>query len=112
MDPLVSIAIQNAIKCSNQQEAYDCLLQPLNHKDPDGYIRKYFALFNGCNQSFFHPFDFIYSSAFVAVEEDDDFLIIAAIAAAVLSCTVYGDFVIRQHLNWNSHVNTLIMLQP
>jgi hypothetical protein len=33
---------------------------------------------NGGNQSFFHPFDFIYSSAFVAVEEDDDFPIIAA----------------------------------
>jgi hypothetical protein len=42
----------------------------------------------------FHPFDFVYSSVFVAVKEDDDFVIIAAMAAAVLShknlCTFCG----------------------
>jgi hypothetical protein len=104
-DPLVSIAVQNANKCTNLREAYDRLLQPL---DPDGYIGKCFDILNGGNQSLFHPFDFIYSSAFAAVEEDDDFPIIAAMAAAVLSHQVYGDFVVRQHLNWNSHIKTLI----
>jgi hypothetical protein len=54
----------------------------------------------------FHPFDFIYSSVFAAVKEDDDFLIIAAMAAAVLSHKVHVHFVVRQHLSWNSHVKT------
>jgi hypothetical protein len=84
------------MKCTNQQEVYNCLIQPLNHKDPDGYIKKCFDILKGGNQSSFHPFDFIYSSVFGAAEEDDDFPIIAAIATA------------RQHLNWNSHVKTLI----
>jgi hypothetical protein len=61
MDPLVSIAVQNAIKCTNQREAYDRLLQPLNPKDPDGYIRKCYDILKVGNQSLFH------SSAFVAV---------------------------------------------
>jgi hypothetical protein len=51
---------------------------------------------------------FIYSSVLEATEEDDDFPIIAAIAAAVLSCKSHRDAVVRQRLNWNSHVKTLI----
>jgi hypothetical protein len=31
--------------------------------------------------------------------EDDDFLIIAAVAATVLSQKVHGDFVVRQRMN-------------
>jgi len=45
------------MKCTNQREAYDRLLQPLNHKDPDGYITKCFDILKGGNQSSFHPFD-------------------------------------------------------
>jgi hypothetical protein len=48
------------MKCTNQQEVYNCLIQPLNHKDPDGYIRKCFDILKGGNQSSFHPFDFIF----------------------------------------------------
>jgi hypothetical protein len=91
-----------------REQAYDCLLQPLNPKDPDGYIRTCFDILKGGNPSLFHPLDFFYSSEFVDVSEDDDFLIIAAAAAAVLSQKVHRDFVVRQRLNWNSHVKTLI----
>jgi hypothetical protein len=45
---------------------------------------------------------------FVATENDDDFPIIAAMAAAVLSRIYRGDVVVRQRLNWNLHVKTLI----
>jgi len=96
MDPLVSIAVWNAIKCTNQREAHNCLIQPLNHKDPGGYIRKYFDILKGGNQSSFHPFDFISSSVFGAAEEDDDIPIIAAIAAVVLSHKSHRDAVVRQ----------------
>jgi hypothetical protein len=84
------------MKCTNQQEVYNCLIQPLNHKDPGGYIRKYFDILKGGNQSSFHPFDFISSSVFGAAEEDDDIPIIAAIAAVVLSHKSHRDAVVRQ----------------
>jgi hypothetical protein len=48
-------------------------------------MRKCFDILKGDDQSIIHPYDFIFSSAFVAVEKDDDFPIIAATAAAVLS---------------------------
>jgi hypothetical protein len=60
----------------------------------------------GGNQTPFYPFDFIYSSVFGAAEEEDDFPIIAA--TVVLSQKSHSDAVVRQHLNWNSHVKTLI----
>jgi len=96
MDPLLLIAVQNAIKCTNQRKAFDRLIQPLNHNDPNGYIRKSLDILKGANQSIVHPYDFIYSSVFVAKENDDDFPIIAAMAAAVLSHKYHGDFVVRQ----------------
>ena len=68
MDPLLLIAAQNAIKCTNQREAFDRLMQPLNHNDPNGYIRKSLDILKGANQSIVHPYDFIYSSVFVARE--------------------------------------------
>ena len=108
MDPLLLIVVRNAIKCTNQREAFDRLMQPLNHNNPNGYIRKSLDILKGTNQSIVHPYDFIYSSAFVATENDDDFPIIAAMAAAVLSRKCSGDFVVRQRLNWNLHVKTLI----
>jgi len=108
MDPLLLIVVRNAIKCTNQREAFDRLMQPLNHNDPNGYIRKSLDILKGTNQSIVHPYDFIYSSVFVATENDDDFPIIAAMAAAVLSRIYRGDFVVRQRLNWNLHVKTLI----
>jgi len=83
MDPLLLIAVQNAIKCTNQRKAFDRLIQPLNHNDPNGYIRKSLDILKGANQSIVHPYDFIYSSVFVAKENDDDFPIIAAMTATV-----------------------------
>jgi hypothetical protein len=44
----------------------------------------------------------------VAVEKVDDFAIIAAMAAAILSCKFCGDFMVRQHLYWDSHTKSLI----
>jgi hypothetical protein len=83
MDPLLLIAVKNAINCTNQREAFDRLSQPLNHNDPNGYIRKSLDILKGANQSVDHPYNFIYSSLFVATENDDDFPIIAAMTATV-----------------------------
>jgi hypothetical protein len=108
MDPLLLIAVKNTIKCTNQHEAFGRLIQPLNRNDPNGYIRKSLDILKGANQSVVHPYNFIYSSVFVATENNDDFPIIAAMAATVLFRKDHGDFVVRQRLNWNLHVKTLI----
>jgi hypothetical protein len=108
MDPLLLIAVRNTIKCTNQHEAFDRLIQSLNCNDPNGYIRKSLDILKDANQSIVHPYKFIYSSVFAATENDDGFPIIAAMAAAVLCRKYHGDFVVRQQLNWNLHVKTLI----
>jgi len=108
MDPLLLIAVRNTIKCTNQHEAFDRLIQSLNCNDPNGYIRKSLDILKDANQSIVHPYEFIYSSVFAATENDDGFPIIAAMAAAVLCRKYHGDFVVRQRLNWNLHVKTLI----
>ncbi len=51
---------------------------------------------------------FLYYSLTVETKSiDDDFDIIAALAAAVLDKNFRGGFLVRQRLNWNEHVKRL-----
>ncbi len=76
--------------------------------DPDGHIIGTFDVLKRGEDRCFHPYDFLYYSLIVETKSiDDDFEIIAASAAAVLSKNFRGDFLVRQWLNWNEHVKRL-----
>jgi hypothetical protein len=55
-----------------------------------------------------HPFDLVYNTNRIGTKGIyDDFEVIVAAAAAVLSQNYCGDFLVRQHLKWNQHVRRL-----
>jgi hypothetical protein len=58
--------------------------------------------------SFLHPYDLLYNILSVGTKGiDDDFELIAAVAAVVLSQNFHGDFLVRQRLKWSQHVRRL-----
>ncbi len=59
-------------------------------------------------RSFLNLYDLLYDILSVGTKGiDDDFELIAAVAAAVLSRNFRGDFLVRQHLKWSQHVRRL-----
>jgi hypothetical protein len=50
----------------------------------------------------------MYSLTYGVGKPDDNFETIAALAAMILSQKFRGDFVVRQHLNWELNVKTLL----
>jgi hypothetical protein len=60
------------------------------------------------DKSFIGPYDLMYSLTCGIAEQDDDFETIAAPAAMILAQKFPGDFVVRQHLNWELHVKMLL----
>jgi hypothetical protein len=76
--------------------------------DSHSHIISSFDVLKGGVDGSFHPHDFLYYSLGAEMMSmDDNFEVIAALAAAVLSTNFRGDFLVRQQLNWNEHVNRL-----
>ncbi len=103
MDILMLSSIRSSLGSTAKQESFDKLFQ-LPSFDPYGHIIGTFDVLKRGEDQCFHPYDFLYYSLIVEMKSiDDDFEIIAALAAAVLSKNFRGDFLVRQRLNWNEH---------
>jgi hypothetical protein len=61
----------------------------------------------GSDNLLLHPYDLMYCFTCCVIEQNDEDVIIAAMAVMILSKRFHGDFVVGQHLNWEQHVNML-----
>ena len=107
MDPLALIAVQNATRSPSQHNAFDHMIQTLNPNDPNGDIRRCLDILKGNNSSLLHPCNILYSCICKETALDDDIELVAAMAAVILTSRFHGDFIVRQHLNWNCHAKKL-----
>ena len=100
------IAVRNAIRSPSQHNAFDHMFQTLSPIDPNGNIRRCLDILKGNDSSLLHPYNILYSCICKETALDDD-VELAAMAAVILTSRFHGDFIVRQHLNWNYHAKRL-----
>jgi hypothetical protein len=95
MDPLALIAVQNSIRSSSQYNAFDHMFQTLNPSNPNGNIGRYLDVLKGIDASLLHPYNILYSCICKETALDDDFEVVAAMAAVILTLRFHGDFIVQ-----------------
>jgi hypothetical protein len=107
MDTLLLSSIQWQLGIAANQEAFDKAFRLPSLDCCENIIGSIDLLKKG-EWSFLHPYDLLYNILNVGIKGiDDDFELIAAVAAAVLSRNFRGDFLVRQRLKWSQHVRRL-----
>ena len=107
MDTLLLSSIRRWLGSAANQEAFD---KAFGLPSLDGYGNCIGSIdvLNKGERSFLNPYDLLSDILRVRTKGiDDDFELIAAVAAAVLSRNFRGDFLVRQRLKWSQHVRRL-----
>jgi hypothetical protein len=107
MDTLLLPSIRRGLGSAANQEAFD---KAFGLPSLDGYGNSIGSIdvLNKGERSFLNPYYLLYNILRVGTKGiDDDFELIAAVAAAVLSRSFHGDFLVRHHLKWSQHVRRL-----
>jgi hypothetical protein len=104
MDTLLLSSIGHRLGSAARQEAFDKAFGLPSLEGSDNILGSIGVLKKG-QGSFLHPYVLLHIIGTKVI--DDVFVVIAAMAAAVLSHNFRGNFLVRQRLKWDQHVRQL-----
>jgi len=97
-------SIRHRLGSAARQEVFDKAFGLPSLEGSDNILGSIGVLKKG-QGSFLHPYDLLHIVGTKVI--NDDFVVIAAMTAAVLSHYFCGNFLVRQRLKWDQHVRQL-----
>jgi len=104
MDTLLLSSIRHRLGSAARQEVFDKAFGLPSLEGSDNILGSIGVLKKG-QGSFLHPYDLLHIVGTKVI--NDDFVVIAAMTASVLSHYFCGNFLVRQRLKWDQHVRQL-----